>query len=152
MVSLRVPGSALDREYAGARIGTGFFRGSGTSQAAAVVSGVVARLLSARPELGPDQVKALLMAGAVDLPDPREADGSGRIDLTRTLAAPVPDAASVLQPWAPAVIDRRTLARALLDNREYTTGGTQWSGRRWSGRRWSGRRWSGASWIESSDD
>ena len=149
VVSLRVPGSALDREYPDARIGGAYFRGSGTSQASAVVSGVVARLLSARPELVPDQVKALLMAGAVDLPDPREADGSGRVDLKRTLAAPVPDAASVRQGWEPAVLDRRALARALHDNDEYATGGAEWSGRRWSGRRWSGRRWSGASWIDS---
>ena len=149
MVSLRVPGSALDREYPGARVGGAYFRGSGTSQASAVVSGVVARLLSAKPELAPDQVKALLMAGAVDLPDPREADGAGRVDLKRTLAAPVPDAASVRQNWQPAVLDRRALARALHDNDEYATGGAEWSGRRWSGRRWSGRRWSGASWIDS---
>jgi serine protease AprX len=150
MVSLRVPGSALDQEYRGARIGSSFFRGSGTSHAAAVVSGVVARLLSGRPELVPDQVKALLTAGAVDLPDPREGDGAGRVDLARTLAAPVPDAASVLQRWLPAVVNRRTLARALRENDEFMTGGPEWSGRRWSGRRWSGRRWSGASWIDSS--
>jgi serine protease AprX len=149
VVSLRVPGSALDEEYPGARIGTGYFRGSGTSQAAAVVSGLVARLLSARPELAPDQVKALLIAGAVDLPDPREADGSGRVDLKRTLAAPVPEAASVRQGWVPAVLDRRALIRALHDNDGYSAGGAEWSGRRWSGRRWSGRRWSGASWIDS---
>jgi serine protease AprX len=149
VVSLRVPGSALDREYPGARVGGAYFRGSGTSQASAVVSGVVARLLSAKPELAPDQVKALLKAGAVDLPDPREADGSGRVDLKRTLAAPVPAVDSVRQGWEPAVLDRRALARALHDNDEYATGGAEWSGRRWSGRRWSGRRWSGASWIDS---
>jgi serine protease AprX len=149
MVSLRVPGSALDEEYSGARVGDGYFRGSGTSQAAAVVTGLVARLLSAEPELTPDQVKALLIAGAVDLPDPREADGAGRVDLARTLAAPVPDAASVRQRWIPAYIDRRALIRALRSNDEYATGGAEWSGRRWSGRRWSGRRWSGASWIDS---
>jgi serine protease AprX len=148
MVSLRVPGSALDREYPGARVDGGFFRGSGTSQAAAVVSGLVARLLAARPELTADQVKALLIAGAVDLPDPREADGSGRVDLARTLAARVPDAAGVVQRWAPAVITPRQLLRALRDDHEYATGGAEWSGRRWSGRRWSGRRWSGASWID----
>jgi serine protease AprX len=147
IVSLRVPGSALDQEFPAARIGTSYFRGSGTSQAAAVVSGLVARLLSARPELVPDQVKALLTAGAVDLPDPREGDGAGRVDLARTLAAPVPDAAAVAQGWLPAVLDRRTLARALRENARYPTGGAEWSGRRWSGRRWSGRRWSGASWI-----
>jgi serine protease AprX len=150
MVSLRVPGSALDREYPGARIGSGYFRGSGTSQSAAVVSGLVARLLSARPELTPDQVKALLTAGAVDLPDPVEADGAGRVDLARTLAAAVPDADAVRQNWTPAVLDRRALVRALYDNDEFATGGAEWSGRRWSGRRWSGRRWSGASWIDSS--
>jgi serine protease AprX len=144
-----VPGSALDREYPGARIGGAYFRGSGTSQASAVVSGVVARLLSAKPDLVPDQVKALLTAGAVDLPDPREADGAGRVDLARTLAAPVPDAASVRQGWEPAVLDRFALIRALRENDEYATGGAEWSGRRWSGRRWSGRRWSGASWIDS---
>jgi serine protease AprX len=149
MVSLRVPGSALDREYPGARVGPGYFRGSGTSQAAAVVSGVVARLLSARPELAPDQVKALLTAGAVDLPDPREADGAGRVDLARTLATPVPDADAVRQGWTPAVLDRHALARALRGSFEYSAGSAEWSGRRWSGRRWSGRRWSGASWIDS---
>jgi serine protease AprX len=148
MVSLRVPGSALDREYPGARMGAGYFRGSGTSQAAAVVSGVVARLLAARPELTPDQVKALLTAGAVDLPDPREADGAGRVDLARTLAAPVPDADAVRQGWVPAVLDRRALARTLYNSYHYSAGGAEWSGRRWSGRRWSGRRWSGASWID----
>jgi serine protease AprX len=157
MVSLRVPGSALDIEFPGARVDGSYFRGSGTSQASAVTSGLVARLLSARPELVPDQVKALLTTGAVDLVDPQEADGAGRVDMARTLAAPVPAAASVVQRWAPAVVDERTLARAMRDNHEYTTGaaqwsGRRWSGRRWSGRRWSGRRWSGASWIDTSGD
>ena len=81
LVSLRVPGSALDLEFPTARVGRDSFRGSGTSQAAAVVTGVAARLLSAHPELAPDQLKALLMQGAVDLPDPREAEGAGRVDL-----------------------------------------------------------------------
>ena len=147
-VSLRVPGSALDVEFPGARVGGSYFRGSGTSQAAAVTSGLVARLLSARPELVPDQVKALLTTGAVDLVDPQEADGAGRLDMARTLAAPVPDVSSVVQRWAAAVVDQRTLTRAMRDNHGYATGGAQWSGRRWSGRRWSGRRWSGASWID----
>jgi serine protease AprX len=147
MVSFRVPGSALDREYPGARVGNDYFRGSGTSHAAAVVSGLVARLLQAKPELTPDQVKALLTAGAVDLPDPREADGAGRVDLARTLAAPVPNAFAVRQTWLPAIVSPRVLARALNENDDYAAGGAEWSGRRWSGRRWSGRRWSGASWI-----
>jgi serine protease AprX len=151
IVSLRVPGSALDEEYAGARVGSRFFRGSGTSQAAAVVTGLAARLLSIHPELTPDQLKALLVAGAVDLPDPSSADGAGRVDLAGSLGAPVPSLTAARQDWPPAILHRRTLERALRDLRgdEQYGPGTEWSGRRWSGRRWSGRRWSGESWVAS---
>ena len=148
IVSLRVPGSALDEEYAEARVGSGFFRGSGTSQAAAVVTGLAARLLSVHPELTPDQLKALLVAGAVDLPDPSSADGAGRVDLAGSLAAPVPSLTAAAQDWPPAILDRRTLERALREGQQFGPGG-EWSGRRWSGRRWSGRRWSGDSWVGS---
>jgi serine protease AprX len=151
IVSLRVPGSTLDNEFSGARIDNRFFRGSGTSQAAAITSGVAARLISARPWLAPDQVKALLVAAAVDLPDPRSADGAGRIDLRRSLLTPVPDLADVRQLFEPAVLDLEKLARELADGDGHLGPGAQWQGRRWSGRRWSGRRWSGAKWIDSDD-
>jgi serine protease AprX len=147
MVSLRVPGSALDLEFPTARVGREHFRGSGTSQAAAVVTGVAARLLSAHPDLTPDQLKALLMQGAVDLPDPREAEGAGRVDLTGSLAEPVPDADAVRQRWLPAILDVRRLEAALKHSDAVGAVNAEWAGRRWSGRRWSGRRWSGSSWV-----
>jgi serine protease AprX len=152
VVSLRVPGSTLDTEFSGARIDGKYFRGSGTSQAAAITSGVAARLIAARPWLVPDQVKALLAAGAVDLPDPRSADGAGRIDLRRTLALPTPDLEAVRQRWAPSVLNLEKLRDELDEGDDPALGpGAQWNGRRWSGRRWSGRRWSGAKWIDSDD-
>jgi serine protease AprX len=147
LVSLRVPGSALDLEFPGARVGQDGFRGSGTSQAAAVVTGVAARLLSAHPELSPDQLKALLVQGAVDLRDPAEADGAGRVDLTGSLDRPVPDADAVRQRWAPAILDVRRLRQALNASDSVGAVNAEWAGRRWSGRRWSGRRWSGDSWV-----
>jgi subtilisin family serine protease len=64
IVGLRVPGSVLDQQYPGARVGTRFFRGSGTSQAAAVVSGAVALVLQQRPTAKPDEVKSLLKNSA----------------------------------------------------------------------------------------
>ena len=153
VISLRVPGSTLDEEFPAARIGDRFFRGNGTSQAAAVVSGLVARLLQARPELTPDQVKALLMAGAVELPADVSAGGAGRVDLARTLELPAPAAAA--QPFEPALLDLRELWADLTAEAAGTadavgTGENGWTGRSWSGRSWSGRSWSGRSW--SGDD
>ena len=149
VISLRLPGSTLDEEFPEARIGDGFFRGSGTSQSAAVVSGLVARLLEARPGLTPDQVKALLKAGAVDLPADVSADGAGRVDLARTLALPTPTA--TLQPFQSAVLDLRVLWADLMAEASGTAplvgaGENGWKGRRWAGRSWSGRSWSGRSW------
>jgi serine protease AprX len=152
VISLRVPGSTLDEEFPAARVGERFFRGSGTSQAAAVVSGLVARLLEARPELTPDQVKALLTAGAVDLPEDVSADGAGRVDLAHSLELPTPAAAA--QSFQPAVLDLAALWEDLMDEAMGTapavgTGENGWTGRSWSGRSWSGRSWSGRSWSGS---
>jgi hypothetical protein len=156
IVSLRVPGSALDRAFPAARIGDRWFRGSGTSQAAAVVSGVAAQLLQQRPDLTPDQVKALLVRGASQVGgDDASAEGAGEVDAARSAAQPTPSAASVAQSWTRAVLDlgrldltgstRRT---AIGDDRwaGSTWSGSTWSGSTWSGSTWSGSTWSGASW------
>ena len=151
MLSLRVPGSTLDSEFPAARAGTHFFRGSGTSQSTAVVSGMAARLISVRPHLLPDQVKALLVAGAVGLPDARSAEGAGRADLARSAARSTPDRDDARQRHR-----RAALVSGDGDDDEDVEvgeedryGGMEWSGRRWSGRRWSGRRWSGATWCDT---
>ena len=98
LVSLRVPGSALDMMFPDrvvvAQNGATYFRLTGTSMATAVVSGAAALLLQRRPDLTPDQVKALLVgttqpygeeSGQV-LPDPI-ADGSGLIDANAAVNA-----------------------------------------------------------------
>src|SRR5881396_1030573 len=100
IVSLRVPGSALDTLFPDrvvlAQNGSTYFRLTGTSMATAVVSGAAALLLQGRPNLTPDQVKGLLVgttqpygawSGQV-LPDPI-ADGSGLLNAyAATIAAP----------------------------------------------------------------
>ena len=98
LVSLRVPGSALDTLFPErvvvARNGSTYFRLTGTSMATGVVSGAAALLLQRRPSLTPDQVKALLVgttqpygwsSGQV-LPDPI-ADGSGLLDAYAAMIA-----------------------------------------------------------------
>ncbi|MFN8075170.1 MAG: S8 family serine peptidase [Kineosporiaceae bacterium] len=88
IISPGVTGSYLSDTYSSARVGNGFLRGSGTSQAAAVVSGGVALLLQARSYLTPDQVKGVLQAGAKPLTNTiKGAQGSGMIDLLASNAA-----------------------------------------------------------------
>jgi serine protease AprX len=154
VISMRVPGSTLDQEFSLARVGEGFFRGSGTSQAAAVVSGLAALLLEARPGLTPDQLKALLRGGAVNLPDDVSADGSGRADLARSLGLPAPSAEAAAQPWPRAVLDLKVLWAELLAEANGSspavgTAENGWTGRRWGGRSWTGRSWTGRSWSSS---
>jgi serine protease AprX len=173
IISLRDPGSFVDEANPAARVGfTRFFRGSGSSQSAAIVSGAVATLLSQRPELTPDQVKALLMQTAVPLPnaDP-VAQGAGLINLKEAREAKTETIAGAVQTWprssglgslelargSVAVEDDQILLQGeqtifgdAWDPTVWTASswdGTSWSGGQWTGRTWSGDCWCGASWA-----
>ncbi len=90
IVSPGVPGSFLYQSHPGARVGTAFLRGNGTSQAAAVVSGGVALLLQQRPALRPDDVKDLLTLTATRLGGrDSAAQGWGEVDFAAAASAPV---------------------------------------------------------------
>jgi serine protease AprX len=80
LTSLRSPGSLVEQSHP-ARGDGPYRRGSGTSMAAAVVSGVAALVIEARPGVTPDEVKHLLRAGArpVATPD-AHAVGAGLVD------------------------------------------------------------------------
>jgi serine protease AprX len=64
LVSIRAPGSTIDQNHPAARVGDSYFKGTGTSQAAAVITGVAARLLQQDPSLSPDVVKNILTYAA----------------------------------------------------------------------------------------
>jgi serine protease AprX len=87
LVSDRVTDSTVDAFRPAARLGTALFKGSGTSQAAAITSGVIARMLEANPQLTPDQVKGVLMATATPVPGP--GAGAGLINAGAAAAAVV---------------------------------------------------------------
>jgi serine protease AprX len=85
IVSLRDPGSFVDVNHPEGLVEDDtsgrLFRGSGTSQAAAVVSGAVALLLQAFPNATPDQIKAALTSTATPmLADPTLA-GAGQLNV-----------------------------------------------------------------------
>ena len=171
IVSLRDPGSFVDEANQGARVGaTRFFKGSGSSQAAAIVSGAVATILEQHPELTPDQVKALLMQTAVPLPnaDPI-AQGAGLINLHRARDAKLSTVADAVQTWPRSTgLGSLQLARGsvvteddgiVLEGEQTIFGDTwdpatwassSWDGTSWSGGDWSARTWSGDCWCGSS--
>jgi serine protease AprX len=150
--SLRDPGSILDLATPSAT-GSRFLRGSGTSQAAAVVSGAVALLLDDRPSMTPDQVKALLISTADRLPaaDP-VTQGAGMVDLEGAVKADVPRA---VQHW-PQSTGTGSLDGARGSVRvqagssplagEQDIFGTAWDAQAWANQSSSGTSWHGGLW------
>jgi serine protease AprX len=147
--SLRAPGSTADTEYPEARIGDDRFLGSGSSQAAAVVSGAAALLLDAHPDLTPDQVKALLRETAEPFQNGQvRFQGQGFLDIAATVGAAVPSSAA--QTWTKSdgsgSLEASRGSTHVSINGRVLRGETTWSGARWSGATWSGATWSGATW------
>jgi serine protease AprX len=109
IVSVRVPGSTLDLLNPTHVEGPTTIRFSGTSEATAVAAGAAALLVGQRPELSPDQTKALLVSSARPLTGvSAAAQGSGEVDVQRALSTPTPHVARPHRPPADG------LMRALL--------------------------------------
>jgi serine protease AprX len=86
VTGLRVPDGYADSRNPQARVGKRFARASGTSQAAAVVSGEAALLLQANPTLTPDQVKGILTGSATGIRrSTANLAGSGKADIRTSL-------------------------------------------------------------------
>jgi len=87
VVSLRDPGSTIDTLYPDARIGDSYFKGTGTSQAAAIVSGVAALMFQANPWLTPDLAKGVLLKTAYKNGNYGNGAGAGLVDAGSALQA-----------------------------------------------------------------
>ena len=86
ILGLRVPNGVVDQAYPTARVGTRFFRGSGTSQATAVVSGAAALLFQRYPALTPQQAKMILGYGATFLAKGTTTNaGAGIVNITQAM-------------------------------------------------------------------
>jgi serine protease AprX len=96
LVSLVSPGSHIEQTAPPSSVGVeGYRRGSGTSQATAVVSGAAALLLERR-EWTPDEVKAALIRGAYRLPAPATLVGAGLVSVSAALGQTVSGAVQPL--------------------------------------------------------
>lgn len=172
VIGLRVPGGFIDTTVGTGRVGDRFQRASGTSQATAVVSGLVALLLSRHPQATPDMVKAYLTGNAkrVSL---RQEDGTRVRPLTETWYAGSGSAfvggdrrmrtVASVQPTGTGlgsieasrgsyhVTNGVTELRGEMDIFGAAWDPASWTQRSatqtaWSGGMWNGNRWTGDGW------
>ncbi len=158
IVSLRVPGSLIDDSYPDARVGTTMFRGNGTSQSAAVVSGLVALMAQADPSLTPDQIKARLKQSATPLANVESRfQGAGMVDGRAALLLQAPAKSEFEQKHKKSGKDPlKTLAKLIEGAAKGDTtqnveadgalDGNRWRGNRWREDDWKGNRWRGDHW------
>lgn len=162
IVSLKSPGSYADVAHPEGHVGGRFMRASGTSQAAAVVSGAAALLLQQRPNLTPDQVKALLTATASPLANAHAtAQGGGMLNLTSVARARTPHLGRVAQTWERATgtgsVELTRGSYHLYDGEVPLTGefdlfgnpfvSSEWAARSAADRAWDGGSWNGSVWT-----
>jgi len=172
MQGLRVPGSYIDWANSKGALGDRYFRGSGTSEAAAITSGAAALVLQKFPSMSPDQVKAFFKNDAVGLVGPSPlSQGAGEFDLAAMLLDGMPW--KYAQRFHPATgtgtleaargQDHLTHDGVVLQGEQDIFGapfdsaamakleaaGSSWSGGKWNGSTWSGSTWSGSTWSGS---
>jgi serine protease AprX len=169
VLGLRDPGSRIDQENPNAVVGSRFFRGTGTSQAAAVVSGLSALYLQRYPSATSDQVKRVLMGTAAKPPSTTATNaGVGVPDINKALGQKPPTysqaatgatgSGSLEQARGSAHVNDGTadltgeqdIFGHAWDGAAWaaaTSSGTAWNGGDWNGNTWTGNTWTGNTWT-----
>jgi len=174
VIGLRDPGSSIDQQNAQAVLNDRFFRGSGTSQAAAVVSGLAALYLSKFPAATPDQVKYALMHSAtapssvksvytgLGVPDVNKAIGNSPAAYTQPASGATGTgslegargSAHVNDGFGDLTGEQDVFGQTW--NAESwaaaSAAGSAWSNGGWNGHTWTGSSWNGSSWNDATWD
>jgi serine protease AprX len=162
IVSHRSTGSTVDELRPRARLDEHYFKGTGTSQAAAVVSGVAARMFDAAPAMTPDEAKAALVGTAAPELAARPGAGAGLVDANAAVAAAL--ARSYASRPANQGVARSSGLGKIDSSRGSVKPYTDWKergkpeqlsgeydalGQAWDGAAWAAREWSTAAWASS---
>lgn len=140
LITTLAPNSLVANAYPESIVAEHYVRFSGTSAAAAIVSGSVALMLQEEPSLTPDQVKARLWQSARLLNDVRAGHGYLTIvgaldaDTTESANTGVQISAFLTPPEAPMYWNG------------VNWGGVNWGGVNWGGVNWGGVNWGGVNW------
>jgi len=178
VLSLRAPGSTLERDFPTPDTTSPYRTGSGTSMAAAVVSGAAALALQVNAAMTPDQLKHAMRAGSRPVASgDASVVGAGLIDAYATALQPQSGAANAGLPRSTGRGDlgmsRGSLLLQVDDPLGFTSG--SWTPQTWyssahalagwnmatwvhsgtgvlslSGHNWTGHNWTGHNWTGSS--
>jgi serine protease AprX len=166
IVSARDPNSTVDQLHPVARVGDFYFKGTGTSQSAAMVSGIVALMLQVNPLLSPNQVKGILLKTAAKLPN-QPGSGAGEVNAGAAVNA-VTDLLGLLatsngglrpSTGNGSLEASRGSAHVYADGNndgvpdflsgEVVAFGAPWTAASWSSNSWSSYGWVATSWTDS---
>ncbi|MDQ3383347.1 MAG: S8 family peptidase [Actinomycetota bacterium] len=170
VLSLRAPRSTLDRDFPTQDTTSPYRTGSGTSMAAAVVSGAAAVALQVNPTMTPDQLKHALRAGSRPVASgDASVVGAGLIDAYATALQPQSGAANtglprstgrgdlgtsrgslLLQaddPLGTVLTGRQTAQLLLWDPLGFTSG--SWTPQTWYSSAHALAGWNTATWVDS---
>ncbi len=151
IVSLRAPGSALDRLLPFRVTANNYFRLSGTSMAAPVVAGASALAIQKNPAIKPNQVKALLQQTAHQVAGGNADNaGAGRVDAFAAVNAAIPG------PANRGVRPSNNFIRAVYPLlygmpltsiwRDPAYGGVDWRNITWDNITWDNITWDNITW------
>jgi len=160
IVSLRAPDSTADRLRPAARLDTDYFKGTGTSQATAIVSGLAALLFEADPLLTPEEARAALVGTAGGPLARLPGGGAGLVDADAALDAVLAGRfegasrssrrSNGLGTLEGSRGSTRVLADPDRDGRPQEIAGERdVLGRAWEAQAWSAQAWSEATWALS---
>ena len=176
VLGLRVPGSFIDTLTTNTgQVGTRFQRGSGTSEATAITTGVVALLAQKYPTATPDQLKALINATGTSLTNGNDNApgqlvhwGHGIVNAAKAITTALPTATQTAAlSTGSGTLDGSRGGVYVVDNGVSLTGqkdifgktftsttmataqtsATAWTGGIWNGSRWTGDGWTGGAWT-----
>jgi serine protease AprX len=163
LVATRSYGSAVEAENPKSLIAPSYIKGSGSSEAAAVTSGLAALLAVQRPGYTPDQVKQALRSSATPIAGaPATQQGTGRVNLAGALTVdPGPavqqrSVATGLGSLEASRGGRNVETDCFMDGTidvikgEITDKCQPWDGKSWTGNSWTGNSWTGNSWTGNS--
>jgi serine protease AprX len=161
LVATRSPGSTVESNNPKALVPPSYIRGSGTSEATAVVSGLAALLLSAHPSWTPDQVKYALTSTALPIPGTATTQqGAGRVQAGAALNASVSGVPSaVLASDASGTLSASRGSGAGVSivcngtttqlTGELTTWCAPWDSSAWTSTAWTSTAWTSTAWTST---